>query len=37
VAIGLRMVWDGSVLARVDVARAPGGENTVYVAFGEMF
>jgi hypothetical protein len=37
VAIGLRMVWDGSVLARVDVARAPGGEDTVYVAFGEMF
>jgi hypothetical protein len=34
---GIRMIWDRSVLGRIDAARAPGGENTVYVSFGELF
>lgn len=37
VAAGVRMIWDHAVLARLDLARAPGGANDVYVAFGEMF
>jgi hypothetical protein len=34
---GLRLVWDRAILFRVEVGRARGGENTLYVAFGEQF
>lgn len=38
VAIGLRMLWDRSVLTRLDVARALGGADyAVYLAFGKLF
>ena len=36
-AVGLRVIWDSAVLLRVEMARAAGGEDTLYVAFGEMF
>jgi hypothetical protein len=36
-AVGLRLIWDRSVLLRVELARARGGDQTLYVAFGEQF
>ena len=36
-AVGLRFIWDRAIVARVEVGRARGGENTLYVAFGEQF
>ena len=36
-AAGLRFIWDQAVLLRVEMGRAPGGDNTLYVAFGEQF
>jgi hypothetical protein len=34
---GLRFIWDRALLFRVEVGRARGGENTLYIAFGEQF
>jgi hypothetical protein len=36
-AVGLRVIWDRSVLLRVEMARARGGDGSLYVAFGEQF
>ncbi len=36
-AVGIRFIWDRAILFRVEVARARGGENTLYIAFGEQF
>jgi len=36
-ALGLRLVWDRAILARIEMGRARGGDSTVYVGFGEMF
>jgi len=37
VAAGLRIIWDRAVLLRVEMARARGGDQALYVAFGEQF
>lgn len=37
VAAGLRLIWDRAVLLRVEMARARGGDQALYVAFGEQF
>jgi hypothetical protein len=37
VAVGLRFIWDRAILFRVEMGRARGGDNTLYVAFGEQF
>lgn len=38
VAIGARMIWDRSVVVRLDVARALGGADyAAYLAFGKLF
>ena len=37
VAAGLRIIWDRAVLLRVETARARGGDQALYVAFGEQF
>lgn len=34
---GLRLVWDRALIARLEVGRAPGGDNTLYFAFGEEY
>ncbi len=34
---GLRIIWDRAVLLRVELAKARGGDQGLYVAFGEMF
>ena len=34
---GFRFIWDGAILVRIDVGRARGGDNTLYVSFGEQF
>jgi hypothetical protein len=36
-AVGLRLAWDRAILARIEVGRARGGDNSLFVAFGEMF
>lgn len=37
-AVGFRFLWDGAILLRVEVARAlRGGDNAVYVSFGDQF
>ncbi|HZZ84860.1 MAG TPA: hypothetical protein VFE30_10010 [Anaeromyxobacteraceae bacterium] len=36
-AAGLRLIWDRAIVLRVEGARAVGGENTIYVAFGDLF
>ena len=36
-ALGLRFIWDRAILLRVEMGRAPGGDDTLYVAFGEQF
>ncbi|HET9595546.1 MAG TPA: BamA/TamA family outer membrane protein [Anaeromyxobacteraceae bacterium] len=36
-AVGLRLAWDRAILARFEVGRARGGDNTFFVGFGEMF
>jgi len=36
-SVGLRFIWDRTILLRVEVARARGGDDALYVAFGEMF
>ena len=36
-ALGLRFLWDRAVLLRVEMGRTPGGDDTLYVAFGEQF
>jgi hypothetical protein len=36
-AVGLRLLWDRAILLRVEMGRARGGENTLYIAFGEQF
>jgi hypothetical protein len=37
IAGGIRMVWDRAILARIEIGRTRGGENALYVSFGEMF
>jgi hypothetical protein len=36
-ALGVRFIWDRAILFRVEMGRAPGGDDTLYVAFGEQF
>ena len=36
-AVGVRFIWDSAILFRVEMGRAPGGDDTLYVAFGEQF
>jgi hypothetical protein len=36
-AVGLRFIWDRTILLRVEMGRARGGDDTLYVAFGDMF
>jgi hypothetical protein len=37
-AVGLRFVWDRAILLRVEMGRAlQGGDQALYIAFGEMF
>jgi hypothetical protein len=36
-AAGLRFIWDRTILLRIEMGRARGGDDTLYVAFGEMF
>jgi hypothetical protein len=35
--VGLRLIWDRAVLLRVEMGRARGGDNTLYISFGEQF
>jgi hypothetical protein len=36
-ALGLRFIWDRTILLRVEMGRTRGGDDTLYVAFGDMF
>ncbi len=36
-AVGLRFVWDRAILFRIEMGRARGGDDTLFVAFGELF
>ncbi len=36
-AAGVRLVWDRTIVLRVEMGRARGGDSTLYVAFGEQF
>ena len=36
-AVGLRVVWDHAIILRLELARAPGGDISFYLAFGDMF